>query len=242
MECIDKLCLLQFCCLTCKNGAFFRSSAAEYVAAVFTGRASLPSVSDQYAWLAAFEADLKQNGGYETKYHFLGGPPQWEYCRFLAQKSGLLGGSGSSGSDNSSGSIDSGSSVCATVVLVAPDTTMTGPNSITPTTAALRTTHYSTLQHTQYLTMLETLYDDNMEHRVLYPGAQDSYRNRVYTVDRFVCYICMLLICILHYIFHVYYTICCTVCRWYRIPTLIMVILFTAGIISAGQCRKQHNK
>ena len=54
------------------------------------------------------------NGVYSTKYHFLGGPPQWEYCRFLAVKSGLIsdegvicsavGGAGTSASSDTTSS------------------------------------------------------------------------------------------------------------------------------------------
>lgn len=41
---------------------------------------------------------------------------------------------------------------------------------------------------TKHLSMLESIYDDNLIYRVLYPGAPDTYRERVYSVDRWVIY------------------------------------------------------
>eukprot|EP01032_Pedospumella_encystans_P011056 gene11056-12889_t len=126
---------------------------AQYVAAVFSGRTPLPSTDEQYQWLEAFESHLRATGMYYTKYHFLGGPPQWEYCKFLAEQSGLIAELG-----EKQGNMES----------VSTTTTKT----------------YSQQQHAQYLHMLEAIYDDNMVHRVLYPGAPDTYRERVYSVNR----------------------------------------------------------
>eukprot|EP01032_Pedospumella_encystans_P008530 gene8530-10115_t len=125
---------------------------AQYVAAVLSGRTPLPSTDDKYLWLETLETYLRATGMYSTKYHFLGGPPQWDYCKFLAEQSGLIAKSG-----DKVGIME----------------------SVSTTT----TTSYSQQQHAQYLQMLETIYDDNMIHRVLYPGAPDTYRERVYTVD-----------------------------------------------------------
>lgn len=99
-----------------------------------------------------------QTGGYTTKYHYLGGAPQWTYCRFLAQQSGLI----------SSTSVDGDA---------------TGRHSTSPPTEPPQRT-YSQDAHERYLRMLEAVYEDNMAHRVLYPGAPDTYRERVYSVNR----------------------------------------------------------
>ncbi len=120
---------------------------------MFSGRASLPSVADQYQWLMSFETQLRESGMYTTKYHFLGGPPQWEYCKFLAEQSGLI-----ASLDYQHGSMESVKTTIATSC--------------------------SQQQHALYLRMLESIYDDNMIYRVLYPGAPDTYRERVYSVDR----------------------------------------------------------
>ncbi len=132
------------------------------MAAVFSGRASLPSVSEQYEWLAKFEENLQLAGGKDTKYHYLGGPEQWDYCRFLAKESGLI-------TDTNSDTdtvAETGNADSSTAIVSVPGTT------------------HSAFQHSRYLRMLQAIYDDNMKHRVLYPGAPDTYRERVYTVDR----------------------------------------------------------
>ena len=131
----------------------FLQSSAQYVTAVLSGRTLLPSTDEQYHWLESFQSHLRATGLYHTKYHFLGGPPQWEYCKFLAEQSGLIASPG-----DKQGNMESVSSKT--------------------------TTSYSQQQHAQYLHMLEAIYEDNMVHRVMYPGAPDTYRERVYSVDR----------------------------------------------------------
>jgi len=151
-----KFCFLSNKVITCiyiSHFSFSPSPTAQYVAAIFSGRASLPSVVEQYEWLKSFESKLRDSGMYTTKYHFLGGPPQWEYCTFLAEQSGLIASLGKDYGDMKS--------VWTTI-----------------------STSYSQELHAQYLHMLESIYDDNMVHRVLYPGAPDTYRERVYSVDR----------------------------------------------------------
>ena len=132
---------------------FFSLSSAQYVVTALSGRTPLPSTDKQYRWLETFESQLHATGMYNTKYHFLGGPPQWDYCRFLAEQSGLIAELGDKQGNR---------------------------KSVSTTT----TTSYSQQQHAQYLHMLEAIYDDNMIHRVLYPGAPDTYRERVYSVNR----------------------------------------------------------
>lgn len=131
---------------------------------MFTGRTVLPSTAEQYQWLETFEHHLRATNMYQTKYHFLGGPPQWEYCTFLAEQGGLIRNDTSTSPDESD---DSGS--CSRT-----ESTV----SIIPSTS------FASEQHAQYLSMLESIYDDNMIYRVLYPGAPDTYRERVYSVDR----------------------------------------------------------
>lgn len=116
---------------------------------------------------------------YSTKYHFLGGPPQWEYCRFLALKSGLI-----NDVDVTSGGIGGARIKIASDIT---NSTTTGTTAIVTndtTTSAAHYTHYAPLQHAQYLHMMESIYEDNMECRVLYPGAPDTYRERLYKVNR----------------------------------------------------------
>ena len=127
--------------------------SAQYVAAVFFGRTLFPCTDEQYHWLESFESHLRATGMYHTKYHFLGGPPQWEYCKYLAEQSGLIATLGDKEDNRKS-------------------------------VSTATTTSYSQQHHAQYLHMLEAIYEDNMVHRVLYPGAPDTYRERVYLVNR----------------------------------------------------------
>jgi len=118
---------------------------------------------------------------YSTKYHFLGGPPQWGYCRFLALKSGLIN---DVDMDMTSGGVSGARIKVASDITNSITTGTTATVTNDTTTSATHYTHYTPLQHAQYLHMMESIYEDNMEHRVLYPGAPDTYRERVYKVNR----------------------------------------------------------
>lgn len=159
--------------------------AAEYVAAVFTGRVHLPSVSDQYAWLQTFEEELAHNNLYAEKYHFLGGDPQWVYCRQLATASGLIRGQAVSKfpgtadpCDESTG--DNSTSINQVPIIDNPVLESAG--------VSLRSNDSSSADAVgkdmaRYLDVLEEIYNDNIEQRPRYPGDSDSYRNRKYRVN-----------------------------------------------------------
>lgn len=165
---------------------------------MFTGRAQLPSVPEQYAWLAAFEEQLAHNNLYNEKYHFLGGDPQWAYCRHLATASGLMKPSNSRESmddidyrgaipyptahePNSVGNSEyittsacsSSSSGC--IASATSDTSMGSSDA---------SKECSDMQDmSRYIDLLEEIYNDNMQHRPMYPGDSDSFRNRRYKVN-----------------------------------------------------------
>ena len=62
---------------------------AIWMASVWSGARALPSVVDQRGWLLAYEEDLKVRGLFESKYHYLGGDLQWDYCRDIADAAGV---------------------------------------------------------------------------------------------------------------------------------------------------------
>jgi hypothetical protein len=124
---------------------------AEYVAAVFSGCAVLPNVAERFAWLAQFEAKLKQMRYFEEKYHYLGdGDDQWEYCRFLARESGLI-----REGQRAAGGVDNNSCCSSSAERVS-----------------------------RYIRLMQEIYEDNIAHRPVYPGAPDSYRERRYYINR----------------------------------------------------------
>jgi hypothetical protein len=121
--------------------------AAEYAAAVFSGRAVLPNLAQRCAWLAQFEAKLTQTRYFGEKYHYLGdGDDQWEYCRILARESGLM--------EERPGAEDSGSAEDS-------ESSRVG----------------------RYIRLMQEIYNDNIAHRPVCPGAPDTYRKRRYRVN-----------------------------------------------------------
>ena len=117
----------------------------------------LPSIAQRYAWLGQFEAKLKQARYFEEKYHYLGdGDDQWEYCRFLARESGLIG-------EDRDAEGDGGGGDCAD---------------------NRRSSRRATAESVDsYLRLIQEIYNDNIAHRPAYPGALDCYRERRYRVN-----------------------------------------------------------
>ena len=70
---------------------------AQWIDAVFSGRAQLPPADEQRAWLVADEAACADRFAHESdpataaveRYHYMGGALQWTYYRFLARAAGL---------------------------------------------------------------------------------------------------------------------------------------------------------
>ncbi len=50
-----------------------------WIASVYNGEITLPSISEKQQWLESFELELRQEGWFEEKYHYMGGKRQWEY-------------------------------------------------------------------------------------------------------------------------------------------------------------------
>lgn len=71
------------------------SIQAQYVAAIWSRRASLPSLQTQRQWLSDWEIQLKASGTFQEKYHYLGGQLQWDYLHRLVRHVEELHGNGS---------------------------------------------------------------------------------------------------------------------------------------------------
>lgn len=126
---------------------------AKWVAAVWAGKAVLPSKADQMAWITDFEADLAEKDLLETKYHFLGGDLQWDYCRDIASEAGL-----------------------ETPRLQVYLQSLQG-------TQTLFSLLDKVLNLSVFELSRSDIYKDVSAHRPPYPGAADSYRRRQYHLD-----------------------------------------------------------
>lgn len=75
---------------------------ALYLASVYSGKATLPTIDQQYDWLATFESNVRIAGQEsDRRYHYLG-PAQWGYLRRL----GTLAGALSQGTEPDDGAAD----------------------------------------------------------------------------------------------------------------------------------------
>lgn len=140
---------------------------------MLTGKATLPSREQQESWLAQREAELRRRGQFAEKYHYLGdGSDQWDYCRWMAREAGLL-------------SYDQQVVVC-TDETAAQDPSV-GAKLESPIADASSTTTTTTTgtcyDVNRYISLMEGIYNDNVAHRPVYPGAPDTYRERRYHID-----------------------------------------------------------
>jgi hypothetical protein len=100
------------------------------------------------------EKELRQKGFFDDKYHYLGGPAQWDYCRTLTE---LFAPSGRAGS-------------CV--------------SSTTPSSSSSSSANEDESARLQaYITMLQQIYEDNSARRPAFTGAPDTYRSRRYSID-----------------------------------------------------------
>lgn len=164
----------------------FRAQA-RWLAAVFSGRLSLPPKCEQAAWLREHEERLHSLRLLDTKYHFLGGDAQFHYVRGLARASMSM----STHADDEEHEQDGGVQETAEVSAHEKGTDegrnegqeerqgegRRGGRAAAVADAALD-------RFIRFVDVVQSIYNDVGANRPPYPGAPDVYRDREYRVDR----------------------------------------------------------